>query len=290
MATPFRWRLLWGALAGLALVPAGVAVAAPQDPKPDPKAADPAKPDPKKEAELRKAEDKERAAKIRELCIQYGRTRPDQLATVLEEIGKIPHLVAVGFLKGQATGYGGPTVDLQGQVRQYATKALWTQRDKKRPEIARAAVAALQAVVEEPWNRKEEQGDGAVRWALEGLGELKDPSAVKFLIGTVDHQKTYWAEAAIVALEKLRDQTSIEPIIKEWCNADGEGRKSNANDIQKERRKVLGDAAGRTLAGLTGQNFEEPLKWQQWWNKNKATFKMPKPVGGEEEEGSSQGS
>lgn len=290
MATPLRWRLLWGGLVSAALVPVGAALASAQDPAPDPKPADGAKPDPKKEAELRKAEDKERAAKVRELCIQYAKTRPDQLATVLEEIGKIPHLAAVAFLKGQATGYTGPTVDIQGQVRQYATKALWGQRDKKRPEIAKAAVAALQAVVEEPWNRKEPPGDGAVRWALEGLGELKDASAVKFLIETVDHQKTYWAEAAIVALEKLRDKSSIEPIIKEWCNADGEGRKSNANDIQKERRKVLGDAAGRTLAGLTGQNFEDPLKWQQWWNKNKATFTLPKPVGGDEEAGSSQGS
>lgn len=293
MAMPNSWRLVWGALAGLAIGSVGAPAALAQDGGGDQKPADPAKPDkpdPKKEKELRAAEDKERAAKIKELYTAFLKARPDEKSGLLEQMGKIPHASAVSILKSQAMTYVGPTPDLQGQVRQYAARALAGQRDKKRPEIAREAVKALEAIVGEPWNRKEPQGDGAVRWGLEAMGDLKDPSAVKFLVDTVDHQKTYWAEAAIVALEKLRDKSCIEPIIKEWCNADNEGRKSNANDIAKERKKVLGDAAGRTLAGLTGQNFEKPLDWQQWWNKNKATFVLPKPVGGEEEEGASQGS
>ncbi|MHC5020301.1 MAG: HEAT repeat domain-containing protein, partial [Planctomycetota bacterium] len=217
--------------------------------------------DPKK---VYKEEVKKRWNKLKEKMKQCDRTTPDQQWQQIGEIGKIPHKKAVAYLKGKLF-YVNPVPAIQGQVRAAAADALKGQREKMDPSIAVDATKWLMKATDDRWNRKEPEGDAVIRNAIKAIGELRSPTAKKFLEKLFTNSNTYWAEEAIRASEHLRDAGLIDKIIREWLRADNEGRKTQANDQDKERRNVIGDAAGSVLAALTEQNFEKPLDWQKWW-------------------------
>jgi hypothetical protein len=238
------------------------------------------KEDPKK---VYKAEVKKRKTKLKEKINQCNRTTPDQQWQQIGEIGKIPHKLAVAFLK-QKLFFTTQVPSIQGQVRAAAADALKGQNEPMDPGIAADATKALMKATDNRWNRKEPEGDAVVRNAIKAIGRLRSPAAKKFLEKLFVNSNTYWAEEAIRASEHLRDVGLIDKIIREWLRADNEGRKTQANDKDKERRNVIGDAAGSVLASLTEEQFEKPLEWQKWWGKNKRTFRLKDPVGEDDED------
>jgi len=238
------------------------------------------KEDPRK---VYKAESKKRKNRLKEKIKQCDRTTPDQQWQQIGEIGKIPHKLAVAYLKTKLF-FRNPVPSIQGQVRAAAADALKGQSEPMDPSIAARATKALMSATDDRWNRKEPEGDAVVRNAIKAIGQLKSPAANSFLEKLFSHRNTYWAEEAIRASEHLRDASLIDKIIREWLRADNEGRKTQANDEDKERRNVIGDAAGTVLAALTEQQFEKPLDWQKWWSDNKRTFKIKEPVGDEDED------
>ncbi len=105
---------------------------------------------------------------------------------------------------------------------------------------------------------------------IESLGNLQERGAFKFLKSMLSHTNNYWAADAIGAFEKYEEPAMVlqvvAPIVSEWQRAEEGARGRWADDRAKERRTVLGESAGRTLALLTGQNFDTPQKWNQWWD------------------------
>jgi len=279
-----RWGLILGLLVGSSSF---VPRAAAQD-------ADPPAGEPKQgeeelsEAEKRKQaqekwreEQKLREAQVKELMKKCEMSRPDQQWQVLGEIGAIAHPAAVHYLKLKLY-FENPVPSMKAQVRAAAADALKGQRDPMNPGLAADAAKALRAACDDRWNRKEPEGDAVVRNAIKALGELRDPASKKWLLKKITGAEIYWAEESIRALEKLRDASVIDEIIREWLRSENEGKKTSASDQDRERRQVLGEAAGSVLASLTGQQFDKPLDWQKWWGKNKRGFEVKKV----EEEGS----
>lgn len=230
-----------------------------------------------------KEEVNKRKTELTEKINECERSTPDQQWQQIGEIGKIPHKLAVAFLK-QKLFFGNPVASIQGQVRAAAADALKGQFEPMEPGLAVDATNALMRATDDRWNRKEPEGDAVIRNSIKAIGRLKSHTAKKFLEKLFSNDNTYWAEEAIRASEHLRDASLIDKIIREWLRADNEGRKTQANDKDKERRNVIGDAAGSVLAALTGQQLEKPLDWQKWWGKNKRTFQIKKPVGEDKED------
>ncbi len=291
------WRLGGGVLAAIAaaLLLGGAGTAYAQNggaPGGDSK-ADP-KEEAKKRAEQEKEEAKKRAEAIKALQIELDKARPDLKPPIIEKLGDIVDIRVVMILKYYVMGF-----EVQGvpamtqQVRLAAAKALGKQKDPKVPTVSAAAAGILEAACEERFNKKEKEGDPVVRLCLESIGNLQERSAFKFLKSMLSHSNNYWAADSIGALEKYKEPAMvvqvIEPIISEWLKAENGAKGRQASDIAKERKTVVGEAAGRTLALLTGQNFDTPFKWQQWWkDAQKKGWQPPKPAGdegGEKKEG-----
>ncbi|MCI0341080.1 MAG: hypothetical protein L0216_07975, partial [Planctomycetales bacterium] len=224
----------------------------------------------KKKAELEKEEAKKRGEAIQALNVELLKARPDLKPPILEKLGDIADLRAVLILRGHVAGYevqGVPT--MTQMVRLAAAKALGKQKDPDDPRVAAAAAAGLMdAIDNDRFNKKEKEGRDVIRGCLESIGNLQERSAFKFLKGMLNHADNYIAADGIGALEKYRDPTMImqviEPIINEWLKAENGAKGKQASDIAKERKTVVGEAAGRTLSLLTGQQHDTPFKWQQW--------------------------
>jgi len=236
----------------------------------------------REKAEFKK-ELKLREAKVRELIRKCESARPDQKWGLLGDIGQVPHPTSVKYL-ARMLRYQMQSAMMMGQVRMAAADAMKGQRDKKQPALASSATKILMAALKDRWNRREKEGDAVIRNSLKAIGDLRDPTSKKLLLKMIGNANTYWAEESVRALEKLRDASTIEKIINEWLRSENEGKKTSASDIDKERKQVLGEAAGSVLAALTGQQFDKPLSWQKWWSKNKRTFKI-KPLPEEQPQG-----
>lgn len=285
---------LWSTLLALFCV-AGALTTAPAQDQGD--GAKPADGDGKKDEELSPAEKKKqelekwkedqklREAQVMELMKKCEMSRPDEQWQILGEIGKIAHAKACAYLKMKLY-FENPVPSMKAQVRAAAADAMKGQRDKMYPPLAADATKYLQAACDDRWNKREPEGDAVVRNAIKSMGELRHSSSKKWLLKMITAPETYWAEESIRALEKLRDGSVIEKVVQEWLRCENEGKKTNASDKDRERRQVIGEAAGATLAALTGQQFSKPLDWQQWWSKNKSTFVVKKT---DEDEASSEG-
>lgn len=239
----------------------------------------------KQEQDKWKEELKLRESQVKDLIKKCESSRPDVQWQIIGEIGKVAHPQAVAYLKMKLY-FENPAASIKGQVRAAAADAMKGQRDKFNPGLAAEATKHLQAACDERWNKRETDGDAVVRNSIKAIGELRHTSSKKWLLKMITAPETYWAEESIRALEKLRDGSVIEKIIQEWLRSENEGKKTNASDKDRERRQVIGEAAGSTLAALTGQQFSKPLDWQQWWSKNKSTFVVKKI---EEDAGGDQG-
>lgn len=284
------WLWGWSALLAFCCVVGSLPAAPAQDQGDGGKPADgegkPAEdisPAEKRKLELEKWKEdlKLRESQVTELMLKCEKSRPDEQWQILGDVGKIAHPKACAYLKMKLY-FESPAASIKAQVRSAAADAMKGQRDKLNAGLAAEATKHLQAACDERWNKRETEGDAVVRNAIKSIGELRHPSSKKWLLKMITDPKAYWAEESIRALEKLRDGSVIEKIIQEWLRCENEGKKSNASDQDRERRQVIGEAAGSTLAALTGQQFSKPIEWQQWWSKNKATFAVKKI---EEDEG-----
>ena len=95
-----------------------------------------------------------------------------------------------------------------------------------------------------------------IRWyAASALGEMKEPRALEPLIAVLKDDKVGYVRAmAAWALGKIKDRRAVEPLI--------DGITDESNDVKKMAPLALKD--------ITGQDFgKDPIKWREWWNKNK---------------------
>lgn len=106
---------------------------------------------------------------------------------------------------------------------------------------------------------KEDNDDIVRQAAARALGNIGDSATVESLIAALKDKKSEVKEEAIKALGKIGDIRAIEPLI---------------TFLEDETYIFRQKLASRTLKKITGQRFgENPIRWREWWEKNKQNFK-----------------
>jgi HEAT repeat protein len=93
------------------------------------------------------------------------------------------------------------------------------------------------------------------RWfAAQALGEIKDPRAVEPLAAALKDKNVYVRAMAAWALGEINDPRAVEPLI--------DALRDEIKDVRKK--------AALALQEITGKDFgKDPVKWREWWEKNK---------------------
>jgi len=133
-----------------------------------------------------------------------------------------------------------------------------------------------------------EDGDWKAREkAARALGEIGDERAVESLITALLEDESGCIRAtAAEALGEIGDERATEPLkqalkdeskyVQVW-SAFGLYKLGNTQGIEflitalEDEGKSVRVAAAEALEKITGEDFsEDPVKWQEWWEKNKA--------------------
>lgn len=154
------------------------------------------------------------------------------------------------------------------------------ERIKGSDTVVIAAIAAL--------NDRED----IVRWSAAGaLGMIKDARAVEPLIAALNDREVYVRRSAAEALGWIKDSRAVEPLISALKDIHPDVQKSAEVALVKignpavesliaaalnngEVYSIRGRAA-IVLGLITGQDIgDDPIKWQEWWKKNRGTWKL----------------
>ncbi len=129
---------------------------------------------------------------------------------------------------------------------------------------------------------------------LGAVGRLKGESSAAVVNKWIDVKDCRVAKAAVEATGLLRSATSIEPLIELLQKLEKLGKlsKSSANQAggpsipgsarndsnreARERVKALQPATLQALQTITKEGWKVPKDWDEWWKKNRATFKVEK--------------
>lgn len=129
---------------------------------------------------------------------------------------------------------------------------------------------------------------------LEAVGRLKEESSAPVVNKWIDVKDNRVAKAAVEATGLIRSASSIEPLIDLLKKLEKLGRlsKSSANQAggpsipgsarndsnkeARERMKALQPPTIKALQSITKQGLKVPEDWDEWWKKNRATFKVEK--------------
>jgi len=89
---------------------------------------------------------------------------------------------------------------------------------------------------------------------IKALGNISKPP-IEFLTDALKDRDSSVRSEAAYALGKIKDTKGVEPLIA--------ALKDGNLNVRWRAAEALGD--------ITGKNFgEDPVKWQEWWDKNKA--------------------
>ena len=133
----------------------------------------------------------------------------------------------------------------------------------------------------------------AVSAALEGLGRIGDETVVPTVHKYIPDKTRFVAQAAIAAVGRLRNASSIEPLIqalraqeRALANAGSgavgpvvpgpTGGSIKPDASIRKTAEILQTEANPSLNKITRQDFKTSADWQKWWDANKATFQVEK--------------
>lgn len=125
--------------------------------------------------------------------------------------------------------------------------------------------------------------------SAKALGTTKDARAVDSLLAALldDHHEV--RKAAVLSLKRMKNPRSVEPLIRALkdedksvrnysCQALGAIKDSRAIEplidvLSNDANSLVKSQASRALKNITGKKLGKNAKrWQDWWEKNKATF------------------
>ncbi len=131
---------------------------------------------------------------------------------------------------------------------------------------------------------------------LRYAGDVGFKPAVSKLTGFFRHRESDVAREAVDSCAKLRTREAIDPLLGTLRELDSIREQNDpaggvggvgglggglvggtggiANDQQK-RKRDLTPVVERALEEITGQRLKTLKEWEDWWRKNKATFKDP---------------
>jgi len=101
--------------------------------------------------------------------------------------------------------------------------------------------------------------------AIETAGELRKKEYIGSLI-----ELHKWLEA------RAKEYLSAGPRAKGFVGKGLPGDQGTTVDSEApKRQKALAPVIDKVLGALTGQKFSTPQEWDDWWQKNGSTFKIP---------------
>ena len=145
---------------------------------------------------------------------------------------------------------------------------------------------------------------------LRAVGDIEYVQGVGIVNTHISSEQEWIAKAAIVAAAKLRQKSSIDALIKELRNLEGDGgnkmvrpeadifdplseemlgtnpstdpldvikHHDRKEEAPKNRREALEKAVHEALYILTGIRLKNAQKWETWWRNAKKQFQVPKP-------------
>ncbi len=116
--------------------------------------------------------------------------------------------------------------------------------------------------------------------AIEGLGDIDAHSTIPSILRLYRDKDTVIVRAALSASAKIRDRACVDPLLKmlreleeELPAADGAGVVDPVREAIAKRKSELLEPTQRALADITQQAFVSYKEWNDWWRKNRRTFR-----------------
>jgi HEAT repeat protein len=221
-------------------------------------------------ASLWAADEKEAEEAIDRFQKAYRDPNPTARAAAVTELSRTPHEKTLkklaGFLMQDVP-----------QVRVAAAKGLGNFKDYKK-----MATPVLVASLGGP-NQKEYDVQAAI---FEGLGLLRDETALGAVHGNFRAEHIKVAKAAVASAGAIRHRDSIDALIEliedleKWLKREQSGpyRDDKGVGDKNAAKSRLTDLQGEVIKAfqsITKEKWTTAQEWKIWWGKRKATFKVP---------------
>jgi hypothetical protein len=221
-----------------------------------------------------KKKDEEAKAKIADFKKELKTAKGDKdIARAIEGLGALQHPRVLGELKPFLSKGGESAVTAAEQISKY----------KKDKEAAESLVSAASGTKEK---------DICVKF-IRYAGDTEYKALVPKLTGLFRHKDVEAAKEAVDSCAKLRSKDAIDPLLNLWKEMEAikEETKSGKNDTglgglgagigvgasmqdeQLKRKRELTPAVETALKKITNEEFKDLRAANDWWRKNKGTFK-----------------
>jgi len=223
-----------------------------------------------------KKKDEEAKAKIAEFKKELKTAKGDKdVARAIEGLGELQHPRVMTELK--------PFLSKGGEAG--ATAAEQISKYKKDKDAGETLVSAANATKEKDMVVK------FIRYA----GDTEYKGLVSKFVNLFRHKDVDAAKEAVDSCAKLKTKDAIDPLLNLWKEMEAikEETKSGKNDTglgglgagigvgasmqdeQLKRKRELTPAVETALKKITGEDFKDLRAANDWWRKNKGTFKDP---------------
>jgi hypothetical protein len=228
-----------------------------------------------------KKKDEEAKAKIADFKKELKTAKSDKdVARALESLGALQHPKVLSELKSYLTKSVEIAVAAAEQIGKY----------KKDKEAAETLMAGSNA-------RDKEVMVKCIRYA----GDVEYKGIVPKLANLFRHKEVDAAKEAVDSCAKLRSKDAMDPLLNLWRELDGiKEEKNNGGaggglggglggggitgaggvgqsyqDEQLKRKQSLTPAVESAIRKITNEDFKDLRAANDWWRKNKGTFKDP---------------
>lgn len=229
------------------------------------------------QSEEEKKKEEEAKAKLADYRKELKGAKTDKDVTrAIEGLGELQHPKILAELKNYLSKNLDGAVAAAEQIAKY----------KKDKEAAEALVNAASA-------RK----DAAVK-LIRYAGDTEYKGIAGKLAGFFRNKETDTAKESVDSLGKLKCKESIEPLLTLWRELDNikeektndkggsgglgggvgnltGGVGASMQDEQLKRKRDITPAVESALKKITGEDFKDLKAANEWWRKNKSTFKEP---------------
>jgi len=221
-----------------------------------------------------KKKEEEAKAKIADFKKELKTAKGDKdIARAIEGLGALQHPRVLTELKAFLSKGGESAVTAAEQISKY----------KKDKDAAESLVSAASSVKEKDIYVK------FIRYA----GDTEYKALVPKLTALFRHKDVDAAKEAVDSCAKLRSKDAIDPLLNLWKEMEAirEETKSGKNDTglgglgaglgvgasmqdeQLKRKRDLTPAVETALKKITNEEFKDLRAANDWWRKNKGTFK-----------------
>jgi hypothetical protein len=225
-----------------------------------------------------KQKDEEAKAKIAEFKKELKGAKTDKdVVRAIETLGALQHPKVLDELKS----YLGTTADISAAAAEQISKY---KKDKVAAETLMAGSNS----------RDTATAVKCIRYA----GDTEYKGIVPKLANLFRHKEVDVAKEAVDSCAKIRSKDAIDPLLNLWRELDGIREEKNNNngglggfggggitgtggvgqsyqDEQLKRKRDLTPAVESAIKKITNEDFKDIRAANDWWRKNKGTFKDP---------------